>query len=1020
MNSVAIILVLVHIRLGKTQNTEQFRSVAEIKELSLMALVAPPFSCRHRPPAIYKTTPKSIFKTSLLSTSTPKSSFSVSVSARTHQSHFQSQSIKPVSQLSLLEEICKLCEAGDLDGALDFLRREWNKNAGYDLVQRKEAMGVLLQKCGQLKDVEIGRKLDEMLRVSSQFSDDFVLNTRLITMYSMCGYPLDSRLVFDRLPSKNLFQWNALVSGYVRNELYDEAIHTFIELISVTEFQPDNFTLPCLIKASSGKFDIHLGQLVHGIAVKMGLIMDLFVGNAMISLYGRCGLVAEAIKVFDKMPERNLISWNTLLCGFSENGFWLEAYGAFRSLLEGGDGLIPDVATMVTLLPVCSGEGDVDIGMVVHGMAVKLGLVHELMVCNALIDMYSKCGYLSQAESLFHKTDNRNVVSWNSMISAYSREGFVYETFELLRKMWMEEEMMEVNEVTILNLLPACLEESELLSLRELHGYSLRQWFQYDELINNAFISAYAKCGSLISAEHVFSGMNTKSVSSWNALIGGYAQNGDPKKALDFYFQMTRSGFVPDYFSIGSLLLACSRLGHLQYGKEIHGFVLRNGLEMDSFVAISLLSLYLHCSKPIYARTYFERMEDKNLVCWNAMLSGYSQNELPNEVFSLFRQMLSEGLEPNEIAIVSILGACSQLSTVSLGKEVHCFVLKNRLIEDNFVACSLMDMYAKSGCLEQSQRIFNGLNEKEVASWNVMITGFGVHGQGNEAGELFEEMQRSGKKPDRFTFLGVLQACCHAGLVSEGLYYLAQMQSLYKLEPELEHYACVVDMLGRAGRLNEALNLVNEMPEEPDAKIWSSLLSSCRTYGDLEMGERIAEKLLKLEANKANNYVLLSNLYATAGKWDSVRSVRQKMKDLSLQKDAGCSWIELRGKVHSFIAGGNSIPDSDEIRETWDRLEKQIVEIGYTPDSSCVLHELEEVEKIKILKGHSEKLAISFGFLKTKEGTTLRICKNLRICRDCHNAAKFISKAAKREIVIRDNKRFHHFKNGFCSCGDYW
>ncbi|XP_022135532.1 pentatricopeptide repeat-containing protein At1g18485 [Momordica charantia] len=984
-----------------------------MNQLSLMALAAPPFSCRrhHHPLTIYKTTPKSTFKNSLPSTSSPKSSFSLSV--QTHERH---------PQLSLLEEICKICEAGDLTGALEFLQRDWKKknNAASDSVQRKEAMGVLLQKCGQLKDVETGRKLDEMLSASSQFSDDFVLNTRLITMYSMCGYPSDSRTVFDRLPSKNLFQWNALVSGYTRNKLYDEAILTFIDLISVTDFQPDNFTLPCLIKACTGKYDIYLGQSVHGMAVKMGLIMDLFVGNAMISLYGKCGLVDEAIKVFDKMPERNLISWNSLICGFSENVFWVEAYGAFRSLLEGADGSIPDGATMVTLLPVCSREGDVDMGMAVHGMAVKLGLVHELMVCNALIDMYSKCGYFSEAEILFCKTGNKNVVSWNSMIGAYSREGYVHETFQLLRKMSMGEERMEVNEVTILNSLPACLKETELLSLRELHGYSLRHWFQYDELINNAFIAAYAKCGSLISAENVFCGMSTKSVNSWNALIGGYAQNGDPRKALDCYFQMACSGFLPEYFSISSLLLACARSGHLQYGKEIHGFVLRNGLEMDSFVAISLLSLYIHCSKPFYARTYFERMEDRNLVCWNTMLSGYSQNKLPNETLSLFRQMLSEGLEPTEIAIVCILGACSQLSNLHLGKEVHCFVLKTHLMEDIFVACSLIDMYAKSGCLEQSQRVFNGLNEKEVASWNVMITGFGVHGQGNEAMVLFEEMQRSDTKPDRFTFLGVLQACCHAGLVSEGLHYLAQMQSLYKIEPKLEHYACVVDMLGRAGQLNEALNLIHEMPKEPDAKMWSSLLSSCKTYGDLEMGEKIAEKLLELEENNVDNYVLLSNLYATAGKWDRVRTVRQKMKDLRLKKDAGCSWIEHRGKIHSFMAGDDSIPDSDEIRERWDRLEKQIMEIGYRPDSSYVLHELEEVEKIKILKGHSEKLAISFGFLKTKEGTTLRICKNLRICRDCHSAAKFISKAAKREIIIRDNKRFHHFKNGFCSCGDYW
>lgn len=323
--------------------------------------------------------------------------------------------------------------------------------------------------------------------------------------------------------------------------------------------------------------------------------------------------------------------------------------------------------------------------------------------------------------------------------------------------------------------------------------------------------------------------------------------------------------------------------------------------------------------------------------------------------------------------------------------------------------------------MEQSQNIFDWVNEKDEASWNVLIAGYGIHGHGLKAIELFKSMQSYGCRPDSFTFMGLLMACNHAGLVAEGLEYLGQMQSLYGIRPKLEHYACVVDMLGRAGQLNEALKLVNEMPDEPDSGIWSSLLSSCRNYGDLDIGEEVAKKLLELGPDKAENYVLVSNLYAGLGKWDEVRKVRQRMKDIGLQKDAGCSWIEIGGKVYRFLVGGDgSLLESKRIQQTWTKLEKKISKIGYKPDTSCVLHELEEEEKIEILKSHSEKLAISFGLLNTAEGTTLRVCKNLRICVDCHNAIKLVSKVVKREIIVRDNKRFHHFKNGFCTCGDYW
>ncbi|KAL4310432.1 hypothetical protein GQ457_01G045160 [Hibiscus cannabinus] len=918
-------------------------------------------------------------------------------------------------QPPLLQQLTSLCQSKEsLPQALTLLLQE---NPRHE--QRKEAIGLLLQACGRYQDIETGREVHRMVASSTLFHNDAVITTRLITMYSTCGSPLDSRLVFDGLEQKNLFQWNAMVSGYSRNKLYEEALRIFIELVLTTEFKPDKFTSPCVIKACGGISNVGLGQGVHGMNVKLGLLGDVFVCNALIAFYGKCGLVDEAVKVFDYMSEKNLVSWNSIICVFAENGFTQEGLGLFRKMIKCEENLVPDVASLVTILPVCAGEANLEMGMVLHGLAVKLGLNQELKVKNALIDMYSKCGFLSRAKFLFDKDSNKNVVSWNTMLGGLSTQGDTSGTFNLLREMQLEGRE-KANEVTILNVLPVCLKKSELLCLKQLHGFSIRHGFHYGDLGANAFIAAYAKCGLLSYAQHVFNGMETKTVSSWNALVGSYAQNGAPGKALEFYLQMINAGIEPDRFSLGSLLLVCSNLKSLRFGKEIHGYLIRIGLETNTFIVISLLSLYIRCGKSASARVLFEEMEDKSLVLWNALLSGYSQNELPDEVLVLFRQMLSDGIQPDEISINIVVGVCSQLSALRLGKEAHCYALKAYLVEDTFVGCSIIDMYAKSGCMEQSRRVFDMSRDKDVASWNAIIVGYGLHGDGKEALGLFEKMQEFGQKPDGFTFVGILMACCHSGLVEEGLKYFNQMQNFHGLTPKLEHYACVIDMLGRAGRLNESLKLVNEMPDEPDAGIWSSLLSSCKTFGSLDIGTKVAEKLFELEPNKAENYVLLSNLYAGSGKWDDVRRVRQKMKEIGLQKDAGRSWIEIRGKVHSFTAGNNSCTGSQQMKNIWRRLEEEIRKIGYKPNTESVLHELSEDEKMEVLRRHSEKQAICLGLLRTSKGETLRINKNLRICVDCHNAAKLISVAVEREIVIRDNKRFHHFKSGFCSCGDYW
>lgn len=837
-------------------------------------------------------------------------------------------------------------------------------------------------------------------------------------MYSACGVPWKSHVVFDQLEWKNLYQWNALLSGYSKNEFYHDALCVFIELISLTDYKPDNYTFPCVIKACGGFLDVGLGRAVHGMVVKMGLADEVFVANALVIMYGKFGMVEKSKDIFECIPERNLVSWNSMLSVLVDIGDYQGCFCLFTQLLQMED-FVPDSATFVTVLPLCAREGLATVGRAIHGLAMKVGISGELSVRNSLIDMYSKCRMLAQAWDLFDVNANKNVVTWNSIIGGYAREGDVNRTCGLLRKMQKAQDGLKADQVTVLNVLSVFSDASELMCVKELHGYSLRRRFGKDELLMNAFISAYARCVSLISAECVFYELESKTMSSWNALIGGLLNNGEALKAIEIYLEMRTSGMYPDSVSITSLLLACTQLKLPNHGMQIHGYVLRNGLETDLFISASLLSFYFSCGFPLLAQILFNNLENRSLVTWNAMIAGYSQSRLPSKALKVFHQLVSEGIQPDEIALVSVLGACSQLSSLSLGKEAHCFVLKHQLM-DSFLICSVIDMYAKSGSLELSQKVFNQLSDKDSASCTVMISGLAIHGYGEEANNLYLTMQKNGLKPDRFTYAGILMACKHAGLVEEGLKYFGQMRSLHSIEPELEHYACVVDMLGRAGRFADALDLVAKMPLQPDAGVWSSLLNSSMIHKEFNFGRIFAEKLLKLSPQKSETYVLVSNFFAGYGMWDHVRTLRRNMKELGLEKDVGCSWIEIEGKSSSFTASDRIHPESKLIWSMWRRLEEKISKMGYSPDIGSVLHELKEEEKLEILRGHSEKLALSFALLKTAKDTSVRIFKNLRICQDCHNAIKLVSKVTCREIIVRDNKLFHHFKEGFCSCGDYW
>jgi pentatricopeptide repeat protein len=629
-----------------------------------------------------------------------------------------------------------------------------------------------------------------------------------------------------------------------------------------------------------------------------------------------------------------------------------------------------------------------------------------------------ECNDRRLSRQVFDEILTRDVVLWNAMISGYAQIGYSNEALMLFEQMQLTGVMP--NSSTIVGLLVAYAHLGTLKQGRQIHGYIVKIGCEYNVFVGTSLVDLYAKCGSIEDAGLVFAKMSERSVVSWNAMISAYSRNGYANEALKLFHQMQLGDMKLNSSTIVSVLSACAKSGALQQGKWIHDYTIRSGLELDVFVGTALIDMYAKCGMIDTALQMFDKMSERNVVSWSAMIAGYAYNGYANKALKLYNQMQLANVKPNLVTTVSLLLACTLLGALQQGKAIHNYIIRSGFDLDVSVGNTLIDMYAKCGCIELAHNLFNRMSKKNLASWNSMIAGYRMHARAEDALALFVQMKQMGLKPDNITFICILSACSHAGLVDEGWQYFVSMTKDYCVTPEMKHYACMVDLLGRSGLLDEAYNFMEKMPFKPDASIWGALLGACRIHCNIELGERVANYLFELEPDNAGYYVLLSNIYAAAGRWDDVAKVRTMMKERGITKTPGCSLIEVNNRVHEFLVGDRSHPETNKIYDSLKALDVQMKEAGYVPDTNFVLHNVEEEVKESMLSTHSEKLAIAFGLLNTSPGTPLRITKNLRVCGDCHNVAKLISKIVSREIIVRDANRFHHFKSGLCSCGDFW
>ncbi|KAK0593402.1 hypothetical protein LWI29_036052 [Acer saccharum] len=531
----------------------------------------------------------------------------------------------------------------------------------------------------------------------------------------------------------------------------------------------------------------------------------------------------------------------------------------------------------------------------------------------------------------------------------------------------------------------------------------------------------YSKCGLVDNARKVFDEMPQRSIVSWNTMIGSYTKDGQTQQALALFMDMQRDGNSPfNEFTVSNVLCACSIKCNVFECKQLHGFAIKAAMDWNVFVGTALLDVYAKCGLIKEASMVFECMPERSDVTWSSMVAGFVQNELYEEALLLFRRAQVMRLEINQFMVSSVISACACLAVLIEGKQLHAVMSKTGLGSNLFVVASLTDMYAKCGSIGEAYDLFSGIEGKNVVLWNVMISGFAKHAHSMEVMILFEKMQQAGFLPNEFTYVSVLSSCSHLGLVEKGKSYFNLMVKQHGIFPNVLHYSCMVDVLGRAGLIREAYDLIATMPFDATASMWGSLLASCRNYDNLEFAEIAAKQLFEMEPDNAGNHVLLSNIYAANRKWEEVARTRKLLKDSEARKEKGKSWIEIKDKVHTFMVGERRHPRITEIYSKLEKLVDDLKDLGYVPCTEHDLHDVGDDVKEELLRHHSEKLAFTFALMCFCSGVPIRIMKNLRICGDCHSFMKIASKFTGREIIVRDVTRFHHFRNGCCSCGDFW
>ncbi|KAL4575401.1 hypothetical protein LXL04_022244 [Taraxacum kok-saghyz] len=770
-----------------------------------------------------------------------------------------------------------------------------------------------------------------------------------------------AEMLFDEMPQRDVVSWNSMMSGYFHNGLPENTVEVFISMVRCFNSPPDALSLTCVMKACASLKNLSLAFQLHSFAEKFKFLGDNDLESSIVDMYIKCGAPEIAEHVFLNIPTPNLFSWNSMIHGYS----------------------------------------------ILHGA--------------------------QRALELFDEMPKRNVVSWNMIISILSKHGHVTKTLGMFIEMCIQG--FRPNSMTYASVLSACTSMHDLPWGIHLHGRIVRMQQHIDAYIATALIDMYAKCGHYKKARQIFNNLKEHNIVSWTSMIGGATHCGNELEAFSLFKQMKEIPIPSDQFTLATILGACCSLKDLHLGTQIHGYSIAIGMESRIPVANALVTMYAKCGdiqnatnafnlmphKDIIswttmitgysntgnvekAREYFDKMPERNIISWNSMLGGYIQNGIWEEGFKLFVLMKQKGVKPDSITFITAISACANAAILKLGNQIVAQSEKLGFGNNISVKNSIITMYAKCGHIQDAKKTFDSIVSKNLISWNAIMGGYAQSGEGNSVIDTFEKMIWSGLQPDHISYVSVLSGCSHSGLLPEGQRYFKKLMEDENVSPTCEHFTCVVDLYCRAGFIEKAKDLIDNMPIKPNAAVWGALLGGCRIHGKATIAEVALKNLVVLEPEGSGSYVLLANLYSDSGMADSVSDVRRVMKEKGIRKNPGCSWIEVDNRVHVFTVDDTNHPRINDVYKKLEEIFKKIEGVGvgmYCVDKSRAYH--------------SEKLALAFGLMSLPAWMPVHIMKNLRICDDCHVVMKLVSRVTSRELIIRDANRFHHFRDGFCS-----
>ncbi|MCO5560270.1 hypothetical protein L7F22_013881 [Adiantum nelumboides] len=741
----------------------------------------------------------------------------------------------------------------------------------------------VLRACGTDEDLHKGRLIHAEV-VKACLDSDLVVESSLLNMYAQCGELEDCSKVFDHWAGDDVVMWNTMISAYIPHGHGLTSLKLF-EKMEQKLIEPNEVTFVSLLKACAKMGLLTEGWYVHDKIVRRGFDSNIIVRNILVDFYAKCQKVEESDRMFN-MSCQNLVSWNTKIAGYVQHGHNNFALDLFMKMQQ--KGLKPDKVTFLSAIKACTNLESIGKGQVIHDEAQKQGLGSDLAVNNALILMYAKGGNLQLARKVFDSLSACDMISWGTMISGYVKHGCHTSAFKLVNDMLNKG--IKPERVIFLSLLKACADRESLEDGHLVHHHIIYYELEIDSALGNTLIDMYAKCKHLDEAWTVFDTLSSRDVVSWSAMIAGYVQQGNQSLAFDLFVRMQQADVKPDKVTCLCLLKAAGNLRALGQGKQIHQAMINNQCELDVVAGSSLIDMYVKCSDLEEARQVFDQLHVRNEAAWSVMIAGYLQHEQNLPALDLFQEMLKEGLTLDKVFILGILRAAGSVGAVRPGMVVHDYYIRNMVDFDVMVCNTLMDMYSKCGMVKEVHKVFKFLPNRDGVSWNALIAADTRLENHKRVVQAFQDMKGEGFRPAESTFTSVLASCCH---VADALQHLEIMIRDYAIKPTVEHLNCVIDILGRAARFDDARHFIETMSISPDVTTWLSLLTACRSYKNMEFGRFCFNQAIQLDPNVGAAYVLMSNIYADANMWDDVHKLQEIHQSPHLQKKPQAGGLEV-------------------------------------------------------------------------------------------------------------------------------